>query len=629
DEPRRRAKRNVSWRWVAIGVPALVVPPLGLWFLLRKGIGLPWTWILGPSGLVAGLLLMAMGSSSETLFPFALGISLLPLCLAALARRFGAPSRPTWTAVGVLLLAYWLLPEKQHNDIFGNFESDIEMFVISGIMISVASTLVIVFNARWLLALFSGAGQGARAYLTPAALAVVAVATAAAGVQLGDSGEGLGQLAYLVGGLAAAAAVVSFAAARFPQLGPSLKMAIAYPLANRFRTGMTIMMFSIIVFSLTIFSVLLANFGSLLSGDKARGNLDIVATSPRVTGVTGITEALAETGSKAGETVVASGRTTLPAGSQQVRQPGDESWEEYPVVAADDAFLGTVKPSIESFATGYADGAAVLAAVRSGSGFALMDSGPFTDFSDYDWWPSGVKITDNRFTPFQVEARNADTGQVRTVTIIGILATKLPSATVGGIYLNDDDYRATFGAPVYQRHYLRLQPGTDAKTVARAIESALALRGVEADSVKQVLDDTAGTQVAFNRMFQAFMALGLIVGIAGLGVISFRSVVERRQQIGMLRAIGFQRGAVTTTFLLESGFIAAMGILAGVVFGAIVARNLLTSDSFTDGAAITFAIPWAELCVVIGASMVFALLMTWWPSRGASRVPVADALRYE
>ena len=45
-------------------------------------------------------------------------------------------------------------------------------------------------------------------------------------------------------------AVTSFAAARFPQLAPALKMGVAYPLANRFRTGMTIAMFSLIVFSI-------------------------------------------------------------------------------------------------------------------------------------------------------------------------------------------------------------------------------------------------------------------------------------------------------------------------------------------------------------------------------------------
>ena len=68
-------------------------------------------------------------------------------------------------------------------------------------------------------------------------------------------------------------------------------------------------------------------------------------------------------------------RTSLPVGAREVRQPDAKEWETYPVLAADDAFFGAVKPSIESFATGYADTEAVLAAVRSESGFALIDSG--------------------------------------------------------------------------------------------------------------------------------------------------------------------------------------------------------------------------------------------------------------
>src|SRR6185437_17034907 len=90
--------------------------------------------------------------------------------------------------------------------------------------------------------------------------------------------------------------------------------------------------------------------------------------------------------------------------------------------------------------------------------------------------------------------------------------------------------------------------------------------------------------VAFFSMFQGFMALGLFVGIAGLGVIAFRSVVERRQQIGMLRAIGYQRPTVTLSFVLESGFIAVMGIASGVVGALILSRNLLTSNYFGTSA---------------------------------------------
>ena len=74
----------------------------------------------------------------------------------------------------------------------------------------------------------------------------------------------------------------------------------------------------------------------------------------------------------------------------------------------------------------------------------------------------------------------------------------------------------------------------------RAIESALATKGLQADSIRKLINDAAAQERAFTRMFQGFMALGLIVGIAALGVIAFRSVVERRQQIGMLRAIGYQ-----------------------------------------------------------------------------------------
>jgi len=129
-------------------------------------------------------------------------------------------------------------------------------------------------------------------------------------------------------------------------------------------------------------------------------------------------------------------------------------------------------------------------------------------------------------------------------------------------------------------------------------------------------------------MFQAFMALGLFVGIAALGVIAFRSVVERRQQIGMLRAIGYQTESISLTFMLESGFIALMGILSGVVGGVIVSRNLFTTGQFS-GSGVDFVMPWSEVLVFVAVALVISLFMTWWPSRAASRVPVADALRYE
>ena len=69
------------------------------------------------------------------------------------------------------------------------------------------------------------------------------------------------------------------------------------------------------------------------------------------------------------------------------------------------------------------------------------------------------------------------------------------------------------------------------------------------------------------------MGLGLIVGLAAVGVIAFRSVVERRQQIGMLRAIGFQKQMVSFVFLLETAYVVVLGIIAGTVMGLILAQE--------------------------------------------------------
>src|SRR5690606_22466769 len=87
-ESRRPAPvRRTSWKWIALSIPAMVVPPLGLWWLLRKGIGLPRTWILAPAGIAVGAACILAGLASEMLFPFALGVSLVPLSLAAIAMR--------------------------------------------------------------------------------------------------------------------------------------------------------------------------------------------------------------------------------------------------------------------------------------------------------------------------------------------------------------------------------------------------------------------------------------------------------------------------------------------------------------------------------------------------------------
>ena len=171
---------------------------------------------------------------------------------------------------------------------------------------------------------------------------------------------------------------------------------------------------------------------------------------------------------------------------------------------------------------------------------------------------------------------------------------------------------------VLLRTYVKLNDGVNAKHGARSNRVRARRQGVQAESIRELLDEAAAQNNAFIRMFQGFMALGLLAGIAALGVIAFRSVVERRQQIGMLRAIGYQTGTVALTFVLESGFIALMGILSGVVGGMIIAHNLFTTRSVRRRRHRVRDAVDGDL-LFTGVALVVSMFMTWWPSRQAAR----------
>ncbi len=177
---------------------------------------------------------------------------------------------------------------------------------------------------------------------------------------------------------------------------------------------------------------------------------------------------------------------------------------------------------------------------------------------------------------------------------------------------------------------MALKNPEEADQAAKEIEAALLAKGVEGTSIHGELEESQRQFNGFLYIIEGFMGLGLVVGIAAVGVIASRSVVERRQQIGVLRALGFPRGTVALSFLIETAFVVGLGGLAGTVLGLILARNLFTSDAIkasTAGAG--FMVPVPLISAILVATMVVALLMTWVPSRQAARIAPAEALRYE
>ena len=148
--------------------------------------------------------------------------------------------------------------------------------------------------------------------------------------------------------------------------------------------------------------------------------------------------------------------------------------------------------------------------------------------------------------------------------------------------------------------------------------------------VRRVLPGPLSWITMFNYLIQGFIGLGLVVGVAALGVISARTVVERRQEIGVMRAIGFEPGRVQLGFLLESSMVAISGIVLGTLLGLILAYNIIDDSSRqASWSNIQFAVPWSNLAIIYVVVLAAALLTAYLPARQASRVYPAEALRYQ
>jgi putative ABC transport system permease protein len=132
---------------------------------------------------------------------------------------------------------------------------------------------------------------------------------------------------------------------------------------------------------------------------------------------------------------------------------------------------------------------------------------------------------------------------------------------------------------------------------------------------------------SFFQLMQGFLALGLVVGVAGLGVVMVRAVRERRRMVGVLRALGFPARVVRRAFLIESSFVALEGILLGTGLSIVTSYLLFRNDDELQAAGGAFPVPWLAIAVLVVATAAASLAATAWPARKAARIRPAVALR--
>jgi len=150
--------------------------------------------------------------------------------------------------------------------------------------------------------------------------------------------------------------------------------------------------------------------------------------------------------------------------------------------------------------------------------------------------------------------------------------------------------------------------------------------GINAFVVRdEVLQMTTANQ-QFFLLTGTYLGLGLMVGIASVAVVTVRSTIERRQEIGIMRAIGFKRGLVVKSLLYEAIFATTLATGVGLTCGLAVSYAIYTN--LNQAMKVPFAIPVLQIVLVLFAVYLAIAICTAIPARRVTRTLPAEAIRY-
>jgi putative ABC transport system permease protein len=198
---------------------------------------------------------------------------------------------------------------------------------------------------------------------------------------------------------------------------------------------------------------------------------------------------------------------------------------------------------------------------------------------------------------------------------------------------SDLDRAALVGLPWAQKEfgleanpstlYVRAHEGrvTQARALLPATSNPENPEQVEVSRPSDALEARAAAKGALTSLLLGLGAVALLVGGVGIANVMVISVLERRAEIGLRRALGATRRHISTQFLTESVLLSALGGLGGIALGAL---GVLISSTVQDQATV---IPLVALMAGIGSALGIGALAGLYPSLRASRLPPTEALR--
>jgi putative ABC transport system permease protein len=217
---------------------------------------------------------------------------------------------------------------------------------------------------------------------------------------------------------------------------------------------------------------------------------------------------------------------------------------------------------------------------------------------------------------------------VQTFSVAGVVVSFFNQGlTIQG---NWQDMRRYFSVTDANLYLVKVAKGNDVGIVQKQIEDQYAKRAHLSVISNQSLINQVLTLL--NQAYSLFDAMAVIAVLVGaLGVVNTltMNVVERTQEIGMLRSIGLTRSQTLGMVLAEAVVMGLIGGVLGLGFGAILTRIFLWSMTAMSGYKVHFVLPAEAVGVSLLIALVISQLAAILPAHRAASTRILEAIHYE
>ena len=233
--------------------------------------------------------------------------------------------------------------------------------------------------------------------------------------------------------------------------------------------------------------------------------------------------------------------------------------------------------------------------------------------------------------------------------IVGIVETE-PAAGFGGIgrgrvlipllvaeklrAAQTNDFRTMLGARPGRTTYQSLTVRVKSPSLVKDVEDSIRPMGFATYSLLDAASNLRQVFAVFDILMGIFGSLALIV--ASLGIINtlVMAILERRREIGVLKALGAADHDIRSLFFVEAAVMGLLGGILGVILGALIGfgMNFATSVYLRRQALpplTVSSVPWWMIAAAIAFSIAVSLAAGIYPASRAARLNPVEALRYE